>query len=76
MSHQGEPQPGGPKVLPVPPVVQCSTAPVLSSFRPLTVEQITKCIRECPSKSCESGPMPTVLLKDSSQQIHHQRSIS
>ena len=45
-------------------LAQSSAAPVLSSFRPITVEKVTKHIREYPSKSCESDPIPTVLIKD------------
>ena len=64
MSHQAERQPGRPEVSLAPLVAQCFAAPVLISFRPLKVEQVTKHIRECPSKSCESDPIPMVLLKD------------
>ena len=58
VSHQGEPQPDRPEVLLTQPVAQCSAAPVPSFFIPLTVEQITKCIMECPSKIVRVVPYP------------------
>ena len=63
-SYQGQPQPSRPEVSLATPVAQCTATTVLRPFRPVTVEQVTKCIWECPSQSCQSNPIPTVPLKD------------
>ena len=36
----------------------------LSRFEPATVEEVTKIIRQSPSKSCQLDPLPTSLLKE------------
>jgi len=51
------------------PVISSRQTPSLSSFPPVTVEEITKLLNSSPSKSCQLDPIPTWLLKRLSTHI-------
>ena len=46
-----------------PPVLVTRDVPPLSCFRPATVPEIIKLLKDTPAKSCELDPVPTWLLK-------------
>ena len=39
-------------------------SPTLNTFKPVTEDQVSKCINESPTKICSLDPTPTFLLKD------------
>ena len=41
-----------------------SVLPVFNTFKPVTEDEVNKCIKESPTKSCPLNPIPTLLLKD------------
>ena len=41
-----------------------SVPPAFNTFKPVTEDEVSKCINESPSKSCPLDPIPTFLLKD------------
>ena len=41
-----------------------SVSPAFSTFKPVTEDEVSKCINESPTKSCLLDPIPTFLLKD------------
>ena len=46
-----------------PPVIQSRSCPVLSDFRPVSAEEISKIIGSSPAKHCAMDPAPTWLIK-------------
>ena len=41
-----------------------SVPPAFNTFKPVTEDEVSKCINESPTKSCPLDPIPTFLLKD------------
>ena len=41
-----------------------SVPPAFNTFKPVTEDEISKCIKESPTKFCPLDPIPTFLLKD------------
>ena len=41
-----------------------SVPPAFNIFKPVTEDEVSKCIHESPTKSCPLDPIPTFLLKD------------
>ena len=48
-----------------PPVIQSRSCPVLSDFRPVSAEEISKIIGSSPAKHCAMDPAPTWLIRAS-----------
>ena len=41
-----------------------SVPPAFNTFKPVTEDEVSKCIKESPTQSCQLDPIPTFLLKD------------